>query len=522
MALSPRLELRVGQSLVMTPQLQQAIKLLQYSNIELAEFVENELAENPLLEPEEGLLDQLSERDESSKEASEAIETKESWDEFDDNVTDALETIQSSGNDDVSVVEDTSLDVDYDNLTDGDIPAGPVLDDGPTASAFEDWGSGGATGFDGPMPELEETLPEELGFRDYLFSQFCLHFVDPVDRMIASYLVDMLDDAGYLTDPLEPVAEALACDLSRVEGIFEILRKFDPVGAFARNLSDCLALQLADKNRLDPAMVALLENLDLVAKRDVPTLVERCGVDAEDITDMVNEIRRLNPKPAEPFSHIVLQPITPDVLMRSKAGGGWIIELNPETLPRVLVNNSYYAQITGAARTKQDKQYIVERFQSANWLVKSLHQRATTILKVSTELVQQQDSFFRKGVQYLKPIVLRDIADAIDMHESTVSRVTSNKYISTPRGIFELKYFFTPAIGNSSGGEAHSAESVRYRLKALVEEELQEKILSDDKIVDILKSEGIDIARRTVAKYREALGIGSSVQRRREKTGALR
>ena len=531
MAISPRLELRVGQTLVMTPQLQQAIKLLQYSNIELAEFVENELAENPLLEPEESLLDEIGEREESSAEID---EPPDSWDEigdeigdefgdeFDDNLTDSLETIQSSGSDDVAVVEDTSLDTDYDNLTDGDIPAGPVLDDAPAASAFEDWGSGGSTGFDGPMPELEETLSEEVSFRDHLQGQLSLHVSDPIDRMIAVYLIDMVDEAGYLTEPLQPVADMLDCDVARVEVVLELLRNFDPPGAFARDLRDCLALQLADKNRLDPAMAALVENLDLVAKQDVEGLVRVCGVDAEDIADMVDEIRQLNPKPAEPFEHIISQPITPDVLMRAKAGGGWIIELNPETLPRVLVNNSYYAQITKATHSKQDKQYIVERFQSANWLVKSLHQRATTILKVSTELVQQQDGFFTKGVQHLKPLVLRNIAEAIDMHESTVSRVTSNKFIATPRGIFELKYFFTTAISNSSGGEAHSAESVRYRIKTLVDEESSKKILSDDKIVEILRGEGIDIARRTVAKYREAMGIGSSVQRRREKSGALR
>jgi RNA polymerase sigma-54 factor len=511
----------------MTPQLQQAIKLLQYSNVELAEFVENELAENPLLEPEERLLDEIGEREEGGDAPDElsdesSAEAPESWDEFDDNVTDSLETIQSSGSDGVPVVEDTSLDMDYDNFSDGDIPAGPVLDDAPAASAFEDWGSGGSTGFDGPMPELEETLSEEVSFRDHLHGQLSMHVGDPIDRMIAVYLIDLVDEAGYLTAPLQPVADMLDCDLSRVEAVLELLRTFDPSGVFARNLRDCLSLQLADKNRLDPAMEVLVENLDLVAKRDVAALVRVCGVDEEDIAEMVNEIRQLNPKPAEPFEHFISQPITPDVLMRAKAGGGWIIELNPETLPRVLVNNSYYAQITDAARSKQDKQYIVERFQSANWLVKSLHQRATTILKVSTELVRQQDGFFTKGVQHLKPLVLRDIADAIDMHESTVSRVTSNKFMATPRGIFELKYFFTTAIGSSSGGEAHSAESVRHRIKALVNAESSKKILSDDKIVEILRGEGIDIARRTVAKYREAMGIGSSVRRRREKSGALR
>lgn len=519
MAISPRLELRVGQSLVMTPQLQQAIKLLQYSNIELAEFVESELAENPLLEPEERLLDEIGEQEEPKSETEEAPDT---WDEFDDNVTDSLETIESSGSDDVPVVEDTSLDMEYDDISDGDIPAGPVVDGAPDAAAFEDWGSGGSTGFDGPMPELEETLFEEVSFRDHLSGQLSLHVIDPVDRMIAVYLIDLLDDTGYLTESLQPVADMLDCDFSRVEAVLELLRKFDPPGVFARDLKDCLALQLADKNRLDPAMATLLKNLELLAKRDVAALVRVCGVDAKDIADMVDEIRQLNPKPAEPFNLVVSQPITPDVLMRAKTGGGWIIELNPETLPRVLVNNSYYAQITQVAHSKQDKQYIVERFQSANWLVKSLHQRATTILKVSTELVQQQDGFFSKGVQHLKPLILRDIADAIDMHESTVSRVTSNKFIATPRGIFELKYFFTTAIANSSGGEAHSAESVRYRIKALVDGESSKKILSDDKMVEILKGEGVDIARRTVAKYREALGIGSSVQRRREKSSALR
>jgi RNA polymerase sigma-54 factor len=255
----------------------------------------------------------------------------------------------------------------------------------------------------------------------------------------------------------------------------------------------------------------------LLAKRDIPGLVKACGVDVEDLTEMVAEIRALDPKPALAFDHGVAQPVIPDVFMRTQLGGGWLVELNSESLPRVLVDNHYFTRVSRVARNKEEKQYLNEALQSANWLVKSLHQRATTILKVSSEIVRQQEEFFLRGVQYLKPLVLRDIAEAIEMHESTVSRVTSNKYMATPRGIYELKYFFTPSIASSVGGEAHSAESVRHRIKSLTEEESVDKVLSDDKIVEILRAESIEIARRTVAKYRESMGIPSSVQRRREK-----
>jgi RNA polymerase sigma-54 factor len=302
-----------------------------------------------------------------------------------------------------------------------------------------------------------------------------------------------------------------------VEAALERFQQFDPPGIFARNLAECLSLQLRERDRLDSVMRTFLDNLDLLAKRDLMGLSKICGVDTEDIVDMAAEIRELDPKPALVFDQTIAQPITPDVLMRPQPGGGWIIELNPDTLPRVLVNNTYHARISHATRCKEDRQYINECFHSANWLVKSLHQRATTILRVSTEIVRQQDGFFANGVQSLKPLVLRDIAEVIDMHESTVSRVTSNKFIATPRGIFELKYFFTPAIASSSGGTSHSAEAVRHRIKALIDAEPAEKILSDDGIVSMLNKEGIDIARRTVAKYRESLGIPSSVQRRREK-----
>jgi len=306
-----------------------------------------------------------------------------------------------------------------------------------------------------------------------------------------------------------------------VEKTLLTLQYLDPPGVFARSLSECLALQLRELDRLDPAMQALLDNLELLGKRDLAGLLRVCGVDQEDLIEMVAEIRALDPKPALAFDNAVAQPITPDVIMRAVPGGGWAIDLNTEALPRLIVNNRYHARISKTARKKEDRHYIDECFQSANWLVKSLHQRATTILKVSTEIVRQQDGFFAHGVQSLRPLILKDIADAIEMHESTVSRVTSNKYISSPRGIFELKYFFTPSIASSSGGAAHSAESVRQRIKALINDESPKAVLSDDKIVEKLIAEGMDIARRTVAKYRESLGIPSSVQRRRRKSSGL-
>jgi RNA polymerase sigma-54 factor len=295
------------------------------------------------------------------------------------------------------------------------------------------------------------------------------------------------------------------------------LQQFDPAGIFARSLAECLALQLAERDRLDGPMQALLANLELLARRDWPALTKACGVSPERIARMVSEIQSLNPKPALAFDHDVTQTVTPDIFMRPQAGGGWIVELNNDTLPRVLVNNHYYARISREVRDKGERQYINECLQSASWLVKSLHQRATTILKVATEIIRQQEGFFVAGIRGLRPLILRDVAQAIDMHESTVSRVTSNKFMATPRGIYELKYFFTTAIGSSDGGDSHSAESVRHRIKALIDTETAKTVLSDDALAKTLRKEGIDIARRTVAKYREAMGIPSSMRRRREK-----
>jgi len=267
-------------------------------------------------------------------------------------------------------------------------------------------------------------------------------------------------------------------------------------------------------------MQALIDNLELLAKRDRSSLMRLCGVDEADLAEMIGEIKALNPKPALAFDRGLTQPIVPDVLMRPDGAGGWLVELNQESLPRVLVDNTYFARINSQTRKKAERDYLAEQMQSANWLVKALHQRATTILKVASEIVRQQDAFFRRGVEHMKPLTLRDIAGEIEMHESTVSRVTSNKYIATPRGTFELKYFFTASIAGANG-TAHSAEAVRHRIRLLIDAENSRDILSDDTIVELLRKDGVDIARRTVAKYREAMRIPSSVQRRREKASLV-
>ncbi len=313
------------------------------------------------------------------------------------------------------------------------------------------------------------------------------------------------------------MALLLGCEPARVEAVLARLQQFDPAGVFARDLPECLALQLRDRDRLDPAMRTLLDNLPLLATRNLAALMRVCQVDAEDVAEMIAEIKSLDPRPGLAFDPPLAQPVVPDILMRAQPEGGWIVELNAETLPRVLVNNRYHAQVSRVARNKAEKDYLTDRLQAANWLVKSLHQRATTILKVAAEIVRQQDAFFRRGVQALRPLILRDIAEAIGMHESTVSRVTSNKHMATPRGVYELKYFFTSSIPASSGGEAHSAEAVRHLIRSMIDREPAAATLSDERIVELLQRDGVDIARRTVAKYREAMRIPSSVQRRREK-----
>ncbi|HEX6093839.1 MAG TPA: RNA polymerase factor sigma-54, partial [Dongiaceae bacterium] len=341
---------------------------------------------------------------------------------------------------------------------------------------------------------------------------------DPMDRLIGLHLIGALDDAGYVTTDLQTIAEQLGCDTARIEATLLRLQAFDPPGVFARDLRECLALQLKDRDRHDPAMACLIENLDLLARGEQAKLMKLCNVDSEDLLDMVAEIRSLSPKPGESFTDNAASPVTPDVIVRRAADGGWLVELNPGSLPRVLVNNTYAATLKSNTRDREARRYISDRIDAANWLVRALQQRATTILKVATEIVAQQSEFFERGIRHLRPLTRREVADAISMHESTVSRVTANKYMTTPRGLYEMKYFFSNAVGEGAGGESHAAESVRRRIKQLIDAESPDSVLSDDDLMQKLRQSGIEIARRTVAKYRESLKIPTSSQRRRQKS----
>ncbi|MCB1557077.1 MAG: RNA polymerase factor sigma-54 [Alphaproteobacteria bacterium] len=482
---SQRLDLRQSQNLVMTPQMQQAIKLLQMGNMELAEYIEEALEQNPLLEKAS---------DENDNAAEDPPDTPASAETQDD------------------------MDAAFDEGWTGNEADNVALPDFDAGSGMATIGAGGNASFD-PMEEgFESRLSESKTLRDHLTEQMNLSFDDPQDRTIGALLIDRLDESGYLRDDPTLLAEKLGCSPERLNRLLERMKQCDPTGIFARDLAECLALQLAEKGTLDAPMRALLDNLALLGTHDHATLAARCGVNDTYLKDMIAEIRRLNPKPAGAFDHLVVQTAVPDVLMKRlprNLGGGWRVELNAETLPRVLVNRTYYTEVAQHARTRRDKAYLNEQLTAAGWLVRALDQRAKTILKVAGEIVEQQEGFFLYGIEFLRPMTLRDIAEKIAMHESTVSRVTTGKYIGTPRGLFELKFFFSTALG--TGDDAHSAEAVKARIKTLIDGEDPRKILSDDKIVTLLTAEGIAIARRTVAKYREALHIPSSVQRRRIK-----
>ncbi|MCD8496905.1 MAG: RNA polymerase factor sigma-54 [Alphaproteobacteria bacterium] len=466
----------------MTPQLQQAIKLLQLSNIELAEFIEEEIAQNPLLEKDERSPDDAPD-----------------------------DTAEASSSD-----EKDSMDDAFDSAYEDEAPAGSQDFDAGVATI----GAGGNSKFEDDDEGFESRLETEKTLREHLQEQLFVSCEDGRDRMIGGLLIDMLDEGGYLRGGHEELAEQLGCSLERLERILDILKGFDPTGVFAADLAECLALQLDERGALDEPMQLLLDNLSLLGQHDLKKLETVCGVNSAYLADMVEEIRSLNPRPAAEFDHLVVQTAIPDVLMKrlpKNLGGGWKVELNTDTLPRVLVNNEYYTTVLNAAKGKEDREYITTQMQNASWLVRAMDQRAQTILKVASEIIEQQEAFFTFGIEFLRPLKLADIAEEIGMHESTVSRVTTGKYIGTPRGIFELKYFFSTALGGEDGGMAHSAEAVKARIKNLIDAEDPKKILSDDKIVDHLQKEGIDIARRTVAKYRESMNIGSSTQRRRQK-----
>lgn len=503
MAISTKLEMRQGQQLVMTPQLQQAIRLLQYSNLELSQFIEGELERNPLLEIEDVAPEPPAAVEHDAADAGDgsgASESGESEDWLDlekPTAADAADT----------------FDTEYENV----YPDAPSDGPDPNGSQWSQVKQRGSS-FDDADANLEAFATADISLREHLVEQVSLAIRDPAERLVAQYLIDTVDEAGYLHADLGDIQAKLAAPNGMVERVLGILQSFEPAGVCARTLAECLALQLKEQNRFDPQIGSLLDNLSLIATHNLAALRRAVGVDAEELAEMIGEIKKLNPKPGLKFGSVQMQPVVPDIIVRAGNDGSWLIELNADTLPRVLVNRTYYAKVSKTARNEKDKGYLLECLQTANWLVKSLDQRARTILRVAEEIVRQQDAFFTHGVQYLRPMNLKTVADAISMHESTVSRVTSNKYIATPRGILELKYFFTSSIASADGeGEAHSSEAVRHRIKQLIDGEVPTAVLSDDMIVERLKSDGVDIARRTVAKYREAMRIPSSVQRRRDK-----
>lgn len=471
-AIIPRLELRQSQSLTMTQQLQQSIKLLQMSSLEVAEFVEQELEKNPLLTVEAEEEDK-KEKEENIQESREEAEPQETTEESGDE-----ETFDSEQYEPRIKTRDSN----WDENSEG----------------------------------FESFTASEVTLRDFLLEQLHMEVTDPVKRIIGQHLIDLVDDSGYIKDDISAIAKLLDCPDDLIDETFKILHTFEPLGICARNLAECLEIQLRDKNRFDPAMENLLQHLDLVAKGELRQLSKICGVDADDVKEMCTEIKTLNPRPASGYQHEAVLAVIPDVFLR-RSGNSWNIELNPTVLPRVLVNRRYYAKVSTHTHNKQEKKYLSEQLANANWLVKSLDSRAQTILKVATEIVKRQDHFFLYGIKYLRPLTLKEVADTVELHESTVSRVTNNKYISTPRGTYEFKYFFNASVSKASGGEGYSNKTVQHLIKELIDKEDAKHILSDDTIAATLKNQGIDLARRTVAKYRELMKIPSSSVRKREK-----
>ncbi len=528
MAIAPKLELRASQSLVMTPQLQQAIKLLQMNALDIETWLEEQIESNPFLEKEEEVAD-AGENALSANEPTEALNDSPP-DSLSDSQPDSLanplpetreadegNTSEGEERDAFDALESTqadqeSLDVSYENVFDGDAP-------------FSDVSRAAAPSTHDLLPsDLEDETTRSLSH--HLHRQLGLDMTDAEEQAIGAFFIDSLDENGFLRLKASEAASQLGCPVEQVEEVLTKLRQFDPPGLFAYDLKDCLRLQLQDSDALTEPLEALLANLDLLANGVKETLRKRCALGSQEFEEALATIRSLNPRPAAAFDHRPVQTVVPDLLMREvkqeeeEEGGGdiWRVELNNETLPRVLLSRDYHAEVASDVSLRGDAQaqeFLKEHWQSANWIVKALDQRAQTILKVAAEIVKRQRGFFRYGIARLAPLVLRDIADAISMHESTVSRVVNGKYMQTPRGMFELRYFFTKAIPNSIMRTSLSAKAVRHRIRQLIDEEEPKATLSDDKIVDKLKEEGVEIARRTVTKYREAMRIGSSVERRR-------
>ncbi|MEM7215479.1 MAG: RNA polymerase factor sigma-54 [Pseudomonadota bacterium] len=503
MALSQRLQQRQNQSLVVTPQLAQSIKLLQLNHAELLDFVKEEIEKNPLLE----LATEQGEKNDRESSIN-RIEP----DSQDNRKIESADAVIASHSASIELQADNSIE----NLHDTGTAGAERQEFQTTRSDLPSERTGSSSS---PIDEGLDYLAnigEAPDLTAHLERQIACEFKGEQERQIATYIAHGLDEDGYFREPPSETAARNQTTVDIVLWVLEQFQNLEPTGIGARNLAECLELQLRERNRLDPAMQTLLKNINLLAKHEYKTLMGLCEVSKEDFNDMLTEIRALDPRPARRFDPALAETVVPDVIITQSGQGDWHIELNPETLPRVLVDRDYHIELTRAL-DDESRQFVSQCMENANWLTKSLDQRAQTVLKVVGEIVKKQDRFFAEGVQHLKPMTLKQVADKIKMHESTVSRVTTNKFLICDQGTFELKYFFSSAIASSEGETAVSAEVVKYRIQKLVDAESPEKILSDEHIVEKLQETGIAIARRTVAKYREALHIGSSVERRRQK-----
>jgi RNA polymerase sigma-54 factor len=505
----PHLQLKQSQSLVMTPALRQAIALLQMNNLELDTLIEQEVEMNPFLERAgEG----------ETHDVAEAPSEKEKEFNAQDNYG---ANIDGPSENNVSLSQNDNLEFDSSNVFTGDNEAAETFDTMPQldgkGSGRDDFGDSDYN-FESNLRSNEDSLFE------HVTKQIQLEFAAPQDRMIGFALMEGLDEAGYYRGNMHEIMRQFECEISDVEMVLARMQQFEPAGIFALNLAQCLEIQLKENGELTPLMSVMLANIGLLEKHDFKGLQKKCGISEAELKNMLVALRRLDPKPGAQFTHDIAQTLIPDILMRKNKAPDhadtWIVELNPDTLPRVLVNQRYAAMVQSKNVKKEEKQFLIDKYQGAQWLVKAMDQRAQTIIKVAAEIVRQQEGFFNYGASYLKPLVLRNVAEIVEVHESTVSRVTTGKYMTTPRGIFELKYFFSSSVGGGAPGSnimTHSSNAIKSRIKELVDKEDPKKILSDDDIVNLLQQDDIVLARRTVTKYREAMGIGSSVDRRRQK-----
>jgi RNA polymerase sigma-54 factor len=502
-ALGPRLDLRQSQSLIMTPQLQQAIKLLTLSNLEVEAFIGEALDANPLLD--------LAEGGEALAVPADPAEPELRRTHLETSPVDQLVGEGRAADDQPLDIDPATLDRDRDT---GDGERGAPADSG-------DWSAGGTGGPSEEGPGIEAQGAAAASLAEHLHAQIGAATRDAQMLFVARWLIDQLDEAGYLVQPLREAADMLGVSLAEAEAALALVQTLDPTGVGARSLGECLALQAREADRYDPCMARLLDNLELLGRGELARLRKMCGVDEDDFHDMLTELRGYDPKPGLRHGSGAGEAIVPDVLvreaLREDGTTGWDIAINQATLPRLIVNRSYYIEMRGACVDKEARAWLGERLADANWLLKALDQRQKTILKVAAEVVRQQEGFFREGVSALRPLTLRAVAEAVGLHESTISRVTSNKYLHCLRGTYELKYFFTSGVASADGEGAVSAEAVKAAIRQLIDGEDPRAVLSDDTLVDLLRARGFDLARRTVAKYREAIGLGSSVQRRRQK-----